>query len=72
VRKYYALKNTEKLILHKIDIMEKIIDNLKTRIQERARRKNLTIYYNFYDILGCTKDELRNHLEIKFSNGMTF
>ena len=74
VQNYYKekyLKNTLKEKYNqkiKTDIIDRLIDNLRKRAYPYTRNINLTVL----ELLGCSRDELKNLLEKKFTENMTF
>jgi len=74
VQDYYKekyLKNTLKEKYNqkiKTDIIDRLIDNLRKRAYPYTRNINLTVL----ELLGCSRDELKNLLEKKFTKNMTF
>jgi len=71
-QKYINLKLKNKCIeLRKnknIDIIDKIIDNLRRRAFPYKNKLNITNI----ELLGCSKEELKIYLENKFKFNMTF
>jgi hypothetical protein len=47
----------------------KLIDNLRNRLRKALRGKNKS--KNTFDLIGCSIEELWNHLEKQFAEGMT-
>lgn len=54
----------------KNDVNSKVKDYLRIRI--RAALKGEIKYGKLYDLLGCTLEELKKHLESKFTEGMNW
>lgn len=54
------------------DIEYKILDTLRSRVNTAIRRDNGTKAFKTMSLLGCTIEELKNHLESLFQEGMSF
>ena len=54
------------------DILFKLKHNLRVRIKEYLKSKNIIKTNKTFDFVGCTPELLREHLESKFENGMTW
>lgn len=46
--------------------------NIRNRLKLFLKTKNVKKKNKTFEIIGCTPDELRNYLESKFKNGMTW
>ena len=74
VQNYYKEKYLKKTLKEKYnqkiktDIIDRLIDNLRKRAYPYTRNINLTVL----ELLGCSRDELKNLLEKKFTENMTF
>ena len=74
----YQKKNREKInkrikYRHKNDILFKLSRNVRTRMGMFIKTKNYTKgKNNTKDILGCTPQELKDFLEKKFKDGMSW
>ena len=49
-----------------------LICNISSRIKQDIRRKNFTKKSRTYEILGCSYEEFKNHIENQFKDGMTW
>jgi len=54
------------------DILFKLKHNLRVRIREYLKSKNITKTNKTFDFVGCSPELLKNHLEGKFEGGMTW
>ena len=50
----------------------KIYDNITERINDTLKKNNLMFRRNYFEILGCTLDELENYITGRLKQGMTF
>lgn len=64
-RKRYNIKR-------KYDIMVRITDNLYKRIYSELKRLNIVRIFKYNDVLGCSLDEFKIHLQNKFTDIMDF
>src|ERR1035437_5428905 len=76
-QKVYAKENRTKITAHnrerkKIDPLFKLSKNLSNRIHGALKAKSWTKNNSTKDILGCSLDELKAHLEKQFLPGMTW
>lgn len=80
-KKQYELINKEKLRETKRKYYKKrrqtdpifnLIKRLRYRTWVILRRNNFQKSKHLYDYLGCTKEELRKHIESKFTESMTW
>lgn len=55
-----------------IDILFKLKHNLRVRIKEYMKSKNIKTFNKTFDFVGCTPESLREHLESGFYDGMTW
>ena len=55
-----------------IDPLYKLICNFRTAIYTVLKENNITKFGHYFDILGYTPEELINHLEKQFTEGMTW
>jgi len=53
---------------NRFDIIDRIIDNLRRRAYLYIKKVDITNI----QLIGCSKDELRVHIEKKFKNDMNF
>jgi len=81
IHKLYREKNKEKINSiaksynknrRKNDILFKLKHNLRVRIKEYMKSKNIKTINNTFDFVGCTPEVLRQHLESKFDGNMTW
>ena len=79
-RKYY-LNNKDKEIKRntnysnnrkKIDPIFKISANIRTRIYSYLRNKSIKKTNKTYDLIGCSPEFLKEHIEKKFTQGMSW
>jgi hypothetical protein len=54
------------------DPLYKLICNFRTAIYTVLKENNITKFGHYFDILGYTPEELINHLEKQFTEGMTW
>jgi hypothetical protein len=54
------------------DPLYKLISNFRTAIYTVLKESNVDKYGHYFDILGYTPEELINHLEKQFTEGMTW
>jgi hypothetical protein len=54
------------------DPLYKLISNFRTAIYTVLKENNITKFGHYFDILGYTPEELINHLEKQFTEGMTW
>ena len=50
----------------------KISCNIRTRIYSYLRNKNIKKTNKTYELIGCSPDFLKNYIEKKFSDGMSW
>ena len=79
-REHY-LKNKEKIEKYrnewrnnkvKIDSLFKLTNNTRTLIKQSFRRNGYSKNSKTFQILGCTFEEFKKHLENKFTEGMNW
>jgi hypothetical protein len=79
--KEYREKNIDKIRQNKRDYernrkasdpLYKLISNFRTAIYTVLKESNVDKYGHYFDILGYTPEELINHLEKQFTEGMTW
>lgn len=56
----------------KSDPLYKIIHNLRIRTKGYLKKARSKKNYKFLDIIGCSSDQLKEHLENKFTEGMSW
>ena len=66
-KKYF---NQYERIRRKFDINHKIIRNLRSRLWQAIKGYNKSTHTK--ELLGCTIDQLKEHLQSKFVNGMSW
>lgn len=80
-KKKYYLKNKTKEINRntkysnnkkKIDVIFKISCNIRTRIYSYLRNKKIKKTNKTYDLIGCSPEFLKLHIESLFSEGMSW
>jgi len=72
---YDKIKNTKRLYEKKrksIDPLYKLIGNFRTAIYTVLKENNVKKYGHYFDILGYSQDDLINHLEKQFKDGITW
>lgn len=77
IKEYYIKKNIKNKKVKQYnakrkDVMCKIIDNMARRICKIFKTKNIELVLTTRQLIGCTNDELRTHLEEQFTPGMYF
>ena len=78
INDYYKNKYKQKFVVkkyeekRKIDIMDRIIDNLARRANVELKKKNIKRKLTHMQLIGCTKDELKIYLQNKFIENMSF
>ena len=50
----------------------KLLTNMRSRLSKYLKKLNISKTNKTFDIVGCTPQELKEHLEKQFSNGMTW
>jgi hypothetical protein len=79
--KLYRGKNKEKInciaksynkVRRENDILFKLKHNLRVRIKEYMKSKNIKTNNKTFDFVGCTPEVLREHLESSFDDKMTW
>jgi hypothetical protein len=80
-KKEYYLKNKEKISKYrnewrnnkaKNDYLFKLTNNTRTIIKQSFRRNGYSKKSRTYQILGCTFEEFKQHLEKQFTDGMNW
>lgn len=76
-RKEYTKKNREKLNLYMVNMRNdnpilKLSHNLRSRIRQFLKTKNLTKHNKTFIIIGCTPQELKEHIEKQFVDDMSW
>ena len=75
--KNWRNNNKEKIKIYKNsrynnDVIYKLIHNVRTRINSFLTTKNVKKHNTTFNIIGCTPDFLKEHLEKQFVDGMTW
>jgi hypothetical protein len=70
--KIESYRNNWRSIKSKNDSLFKLTNNIRTRIKQSFRRNGFTKNSKTYEILGCTFEEFKQHLERKFLKGMNW
>ena len=80
-KKKYELNNKEKLkeirkqrsaIRSKIDVLFYLRNRMRGRLYQFIKVRNITKTNRTFDIVGCTPEYLKEHLEKQFVNGMSW
>lgn len=76
-RKDYTQNNRKRLNLYAVNLRKnnpilRLSHNIRGRIRQFLKTKNMLKNNKTYSIIGCTPEELKNHLELQFSEGMTW
>lgn len=69
---YKVKRNSNRNAKRKIDIQYKLQENLRCRIRAAMRSQNQRKNSKSAELLGCSYDELRKHLESLFQPDMTW
>ena len=69
-RKIYMRDYNKKKRSH--DSLFKLIHNIRVRIKKFLKSENIIKKNKTFDIIGCNPDFLKNHIESKFTNGMSW
>jgi hypothetical protein len=64
--------NNRKKTIRRTSPLEKLKFNVRTRIYNILRTKNIIKYNKTFDIIGCTPSYLKEHLEKQFTEGMSW
>jgi signal recognition particle GTPase len=54
----------------KTDILFKLVNSVRSRLRKYLKTKNITKKNTTFEIVGCTPQELKEHLEKQFVDGM--
>ena len=65
-------RNNWRTIKSKNDSLFKLTNSIRTRIKQSFRRNGFTKNSKTFEILGCTFDEFKAHLERQFTKGMNW
>ena len=55
-----------------IDVIDQIIDNLSNRISFELKKKSIDRQSTHMKLLGCNKQQLKQHLELLFDSNMSW
>lgn len=74
IQKYKAKKIAKDIYLKKgmSDVVQKIVNNLTRRITKTLDNVNIKRTQTIRQLIGCTNNELKNHLKTQFREGMSF
>ena len=72
IDKFRQIKRDYERNRKSIDPLYKLICNFRTAIYTVLKENNITKFGHYFDILGYTPEELINHLEKQFTEGMTW
>jgi hypothetical protein len=70
--KIEAYRNNWRSVKSKNDSLFKLTNNIRTRIKQSFRRNGFTKNSKTFEILGCTFEEFKQHLERQFIKGMNW
>jgi len=72
-KKYAAKKQIKTYIkLAESDIINRIIKNLSVRMHKKLLEKNVDRNISYMTFIGCTPQELKEHLSDNFTDGMNY
>jgi hypothetical protein len=78
IKNYYKNKKQTDILVNKYikrckeDIIFRIIKNLASRTKNILVKNNIKKEYTHMELIGCSSDELKLHLEIQLKNDMNF
>jgi len=78
INKYYADKSRIKKQIasvkktFELDKINSIINSLSRRANDVLRKQNIKLECTHLQLIGCTKEELKNHLLMLFKDDMSF
>jgi hypothetical protein len=78
IKNYYKNKKQTGILVNKYinkckeDIIFRIIKNLASRTKNILVKNNIKKEYTHMELIGCSSDELKLHLEIQLKNNMNF
>ncbi len=61
-----------KQIKRETDILFKLSDNIKSRLRQFLKSKNISKNNKTFEIIGCTPQQLKEYIEIQFTEGMSW
>lgn len=76
-RKEYSLNNRKRLNLYMVNLRKnnpniKLSHNIRGRIRQFLKSRNMLKNNKTFLIIGCTQDELKKYIELQFSEGMSW
>lgn len=71
-RKQHQIILDEYAELCKLDVIHRIVNNLANRVTKLIKKYGIEREQLHIEIIGCTRDKLRYHLEKQFVSGMNF
>jgi hypothetical protein len=71
-QKKYYINNKEKIKIKNKDPWNKFKHNVRGRISKYLKTKNIRKDNTTFNIIGCTPEFLKEHLEKQFNNGMSW
>ena len=71
-KNYKNRKHEQRKERRNIDVIFNLVNRVRCRIWKYLTINNITKKNRTLDIVGCTPQELKEHLEKQFSNGMTW
>lgn len=78
IKQYYKNKYKKQItssnyvVKRKEDVIYKIIDNLSRRAYKFLKRYNIEKTITHLELIGCSSNELKEHLKNQLNDGMTF
>ena len=69
---YQGFESILKFFTSKENELIKLIENVRTRIRTYFKLKNIDKKTNTFDIVGCSPEFLKEYLEKKFTEGMSW
>jgi len=69
---YKPKRNLLRREKQKTDIVFKLINNVRVRLIKYLKKLNITKKNKTFEIVGCTPQELKEHLEKQFVDGMSW
>lgn len=71
-QKKYYINNKEKIKIKNKDPWNRFKHNVRSRLSKYLNIKNIRKNNTTFNIIGCTPEFLKEHLEIQFNNGMSW
>jgi hypothetical protein len=69
---YKKRKHEQRKERRKNDVVFSLINNMRSRITKFLKTLNVTKKNKTFEIIGCSPQELKEHLESQFLNGMSW